>query len=77
MILYNDDYTSMDFVVQILEQLFHKSKAEATRVMLTVHNQGRAVAGVYSREIAETKCLQVKQAAIKHSLPLLAEAEPE
>ena len=76
-VLHNDDYTSMDFVVQILEQIFRRSKAEATRIMLTVHNSGKGIAGVYSREIAETKCAQVKAAAIHHSLPLLAEMEPE
>ena len=76
-VLHNDDYTSMDFVVQILEQIFRRSKAEATRIMLPVHNSGKGIAGVYSREIAETKCAQVKAAAIHHSLPLLAEMEPE
>jgi len=76
-ILHNDDYTSMEFVVVILEQLFRKSKAEATRIMLNVHNSGKGIAGVYTREIAETKCAQVKQAAIQHELPLLAEMEPE
>ena len=76
-ILHNDDYTSMEFVVVILEQLFRKSKAEATRIMLNVHNTGKGIAGVYSREIAETKCAQVKSAAIQQSVPLLAEMEPE
>ena len=76
-ILHNDDYTSMDFVVQILEQLFHKSKAEATRIMLNVHNNGKGIAGVYTKEIAETKCVQVRQLAIQYELPLLAESEPE
>jgi ATP-dependent Clp protease adaptor protein ClpS len=76
-VLYNDDYTSMDFVVVILETLFHRSKAEATRIMLNVHNKGRGIAGVYSKEIADTKVAQVKQAAAQYELPLLAEAEPE
>ena len=76
-ILHNDDYTSMDFVVIILEQIFRKSRAEATTIMLNVHNSGKGIAGVYTREIAETKCAQVKQAAIQNELPLLAEMEPE
>ena len=76
-ILHNDDYTSMQFVVILLEQLFSKSKAEATRIMLNIHNKGKGIAGVYSREIAETKCAQVKSAAIAQGVPLLAEMEPE
>lgn len=76
-ILYNDDYTSMDFVVKLLEQLFHRSKAEATRIMLNIHNKGKGIAGVYPKGIAETKCLQVKAAAISQGVPLLAELEPE
>ena len=76
-VMLNDDYTPMVFVVAILETVFRKAPAEATRLMLDVHNKGRGIAGVYSREIAETKCAQVKAAAIHHSLPLLAEMEPE
>ena len=76
-ILYNDDYTSMEFVVQILEQLFHKSKVQATEIMLSVHNSGKGVAGVYTKEIAETKCSQVKATSIQYEVPLLAECEPE
>ena len=76
-VLHNDDYTSMQFVVVLLEQLFRKSKAEATRIMLNIHNNGKGIAGVYTREIAETKCAQVKQAALQPELPLLAEMEPE
>ena len=76
-ILHNDDYTSMNFVINILEKIFHKSAAEATRIMLTIHNSGKGIAGVYTREIAETKCAQVRSAAIQHSLPLLSEIEAE
>ncbi len=76
-ILINDDYTPMQFVTALLEQLFRRSSAEATRIILNVHNQGKGIAGVYSREIAETKCTQVKAAGIQHGYPLLAEMEPE
>ena len=76
-VLVNDDYTPMQFVTALLEQLFRKSSAEATRIMLNVHNQGKGIAGVYSKEIAETKCGQVKAAGIQHGYPLLAEMEPE
>ena len=54
-IMFNDDYTPMEFVIQILEQIFNRSSAEATRIMLTVHRQGSGIAGVYSKEIATTK----------------------
>ena len=76
-VLYNDDYTSMDFVVAILETIFHRSKPDATAIMMNIHNSGRGIAGVYTREIAETKVAQVKIAASNYKVPLLAEAEPE
>lgn len=76
-LMHNDDYTPMEFVVYILEDVFMRSKAEATRIMLTVHNEGAGVAGVYSREVAETKsndCLRLARSA---GYPLLVTAEPE
>lgn len=76
-ILYNDDYTSMDLVVAILQQVFNRTKADATSIMLNVHNKGKGIAGVYSREIADTKVSQVKSIAANYQVPLLAEAEPE
>jgi ATP-dependent Clp protease adaptor protein ClpS len=69
-LLLNDDYTTMDFVVQILEAVFHKSPAEATRIMLHVHKKGSGLAGVYTREIAETKIHTVHTLARKHCFPL-------
>ena len=76
-VLYNDDYTTMDFVVAILEKIFHRNKADATAIMMNVHNSGRGIAGVYSKEIADTKVGQVKATATAYKVPLLAEAEPE
>ncbi len=69
-ILHNDDYTSMDFVVMILERIFHKTTEEATRVMLNVHLEGHETAGVYTREIGETKVTTVHRMAQKNQYPL-------
>jgi len=69
-LLHNDDYTTMEFVVLILEKLFHKSTAEATRIMLNVHQAGIGVAGVYTREVAETKVITVHSMARRHEYPL-------
>ncbi len=74
-LLHNDDYTTMDFVVQILEQLFHKSPAEAMNIMLNVHNHGIGVCGLYPREIAETKVDQVHARARNAGFPLKASIE--
>lgn len=73
--LLNDDYTPMEFVVEILELFFSMSREKATSIMLTVHNQGKAVCGVYTRDIAETKAAQVNQYAREHEHPLLCEIE--
>ena len=74
-LLHNDDYTTMDFVVDILMNVFHKSMLESEQIMLTIHHQGKAVCGVYTYEIAQTKVFQVKQLAKKNGFPLLATLE--
>ena len=75
--LLNDDYTTMDFVVQMLETVFHKSAVEATRVMLFVHKQGRGLAGVYERQIAEAKITEVHEQARVQGFPLKCTMEKE
>ncbi len=69
-LLHNDDFTPMDFVVMILEKYFRKTHAEAVEVMLSVHNKGLGVCGVYSFEIAETKVSYVLETAREHEYPL-------
>src|SRR5271169_1241483 len=69
-LLLNDDYTTMEFVVQILESVFHKSSVEATQIMFLVHKNGSGLAGVYTREIAETKVDIVQELARKNKFPL-------
>ncbi len=69
-LLLNDDYTPMEFVVHILEGIFHKSSEEATRIMLHVHQRGVGVCGVFTYEIAETKVTQVIDFARRHEHPL-------
>lgn len=74
-VLLNDDYTPMEFVVEVLETFFSMGREKATQVMLTVHTQGKGVCGVFTRDIAETKAAQVNQYARDHQHPLLAEIE--
>lgn len=69
-ILLNDDYTTMEFVVSILVQVFRKSEAEANNIMIEIHNQGAGEAGIFSREIAETKAALVHQLAKENEFPL-------
>ena len=76
-ILLNDDYTSMDFVVSILESIFQKSPAEAVQIMLAVHNKGKGVCGIYAKQIAETKISQVERRARAESFPLRCVMEEE
>ncbi len=75
-VLLNDDYTPMDFVVNILEIFFSMPRDKATRVMLQVHTQGKGVCGVFSREIAETKVHQVNAFSRENQHPLLCTLEP-
>lgn len=76
-ILLNDDYTPMEFVVRVLERFFHKSREEATRIMLQVHTKGMGVCGVYTRDVAETKVRQVMLSAQEQQHPLQCTMEPE
>ena len=69
-LILNDDYTPMEFVVYVLEQYFNKSREDATRIMLHVHQHGVGVCGVFSYEVAETKVTQVMDYARKHQHPL-------
>ena len=76
-LLHNDDYTSMEFVVHVLERHFEKTHAEATHIMLRVHHKGLGVAGVYPRDIAETKASQASREARESGMPLRLTTEPE
>jgi ATP-dependent Clp protease adaptor protein ClpS len=74
-VLLNDDYTTMEFVVNVLENIFQKSPAEAYQIMMHVHVNGRGIAGVYPWEVAETKCDKVVTAARESGFPLKAVTE--
>jgi ATP-dependent Clp protease adaptor protein ClpS len=76
-LLHNDDYTTQDFVVWVLESIFHKPRGEAFAIMMSVHRSGLGVAGVYTYDVAETKVKTTKQMAEEHEFPLLVTMEPE
>ncbi len=76
-ILHNDDYTPMDFVINILMKIFHKTLDEANDITWQVHEKGKAVCGIYVQEIAQTKVHQVKSIAKANGFPLLATMELE
>ncbi len=74
-LLHNDDYTSMEFVVSILESIFQKTHTEATKIMLNVHHEGVGIAGIYTREICETKVAVVLELARTNNFPLRCSME--
>ena len=74
-VLLNDDYTPMDFVVSVLQSFFSMSREQATQVMLHVHTRGKGICGVFTREVAETKVTQVNEFSRKHHHPLLCTLE--
>ncbi len=76
-VLINDDYTPMDFVVEILESFFNMNVEAATRIMLDVHKSGKGICGIFSREIAETKVAQVNNFSRENQHPLLCTMEKE
>ena len=76
-VLLNDDYTPMEFVVQVLETFFAMDRTKATQVMLQVHTEGKGVCGVFPRDIAETKANQVVRCALENEHPLKCEVEPD
>ena len=76
-VLLNDDYTPMDFVVLVLVRFFRKTEQEATEIMLAVHNQGKGIAGVFPFEVAETKAMQCNQFAKHNNFPLKTVVEKD
>jgi len=76
-VLLNDDYTTMEFVIEVLQTFFAMNRERAQQVMLKVHQEGRAVCGVYSRDVAETKVIQVSEFARQHGHPLRCQMEEQ
>ena len=76
-ILINDDYTPMEFVIEVLEKFFQKNREEATQIMLHVHQRGVGVCGIYTYDLAETKAMQVMNYARKYEHPLQVQLEKE
>ena len=76
-LLHNDDYTTMEFVVHVLQAIFNHEEAQATQIMLHVHRKGIGVAGVYTHEVAETKVEQVHELAREHEYPLRCSVEED
>ena len=76
-LLHNDDYTTQEFVVWVLESIFHKPRGEAFTIMLSVHRTGMGVAGVYTHDVADTKVRATKRLAEEHEFPLLVTMEVE
>ena len=74
-LLHNDDYTTMEFVVYILMAIYHRSETDAVQIMLHVHKSGLGVAGVYTREVAETRVKQTEALAKEHEYPLRCSIE--
>lgn len=74
-VMLNDDYTPMEFVIQVLQTFFGMNREKATQVMLAVHQQGRAVCGIFTRDVAETKVAQVNQCAQDNKHPLISDIE--
>lgn len=74
-IMHNDDFTPMEFVVSVLEMFFHMERALATKLMHEVHRTGKAICGIYSKDIAATKVVQVVEHARRHEYPLLCSIE--
>jgi ATP-dependent Clp protease adaptor protein ClpS len=76
-LMHNDDYTPMDFVIYVLKKIFNKDEMDSHKIMLDVHNKGVGVAGVYSFEVAETKVMQANQFAKNNQYPLKTSFEEE